>query len=539
MNLKNIFYIIIILFFSSNALAQTDKHAKEGIVSYISPQMVYLKFVNTEGIHIGDTLYSKNNKPKLIVKFISSISVSCEKLNGLDVSIGSKFYAFVKEVNETELVQDANVKLSNNVQDTVPLTQEISQIQSEKGSPILGNDFNGRYSVNSYSNVSNYKGGNNYQSWRHSLKIDYNRIGYSSLSFSTYSVFVYKTIEWNQISNNFFNALKVYDVNLKYEFTRSNFILLGRFLNPKTSNLSTVDGILFETRYKTLGIGLVFGSRPDWKDFGFNPRLIEFGAYIFRTDSFAIGSIENTISFFQQTNKYKIDRRFIYLQHSNNIFRKINLFASTEVDLFKREFGVSKNQFSFTSIFLLANYHAIREFDLSLSYDARKNVIYYETFKSFADSIIENETRQGIRFRTTLKPFKYFGATFFVGYRFKHKDPKSSRNFGGSLYYSFIPIIQSSLNLSYNKLITNYVDCDVYSTFLSKNFYLFNSDISIGFRKTKYKFPVSVNSFDENVVLVDYSLNIFRTISLSISYEGAFEYKRTTSRILISLSSRF
>jgi hypothetical protein len=32
-----------------------------------------------------------------------------------------------------------------------------------------------------------------------------------------------------------------------------------------------------------------------------------------------------------------------------------------------------------------------------LSYDARKNVIYYETFKTTLVSIIENETRQALR----------------------------------------------------------------------------------------------------------------------------------------------
>ncbi|MFN3695532.1 MAG: hypothetical protein ACK4UV_11030, partial [Ignavibacterium sp.] len=125
------------------------------------------------------------------------------------------------------------------------------------------------------------------------------------------------------------------------------------------------------------------------------------------------------------------------------------------------------------------------------------------------------------------------------GYRFKKSDPKPSRNFGGAVSYSLLPIIESGLNFSYNKLITNYVDGDVYSVYLSKTLYDFNSDINIGYRKTKYKFPVSQNSFDENAVLIDYNLYLFKLTSLSISYEGSFESKRTASRILIGISSRF
>ena len=50
--------------------------------------------------------------------------------------------------------------------------------------------------------------------------------------------------------------------------------------------------------------------------------------------------MENTFSVFEQTNNTKTDRRFAYLQHSNTILTNTNLFASAEVDLYKRELGV-------------------------------------------------------------------------------------------------------------------------------------------------------------------------------------------------------
>jgi hypothetical protein len=47
----------------------------------------------------------------------------------------------------------------------------------------------------------------------------------------------------------------------------------------------------------------------------------------------------------------------------------------------------------------------------SLSYDARKNVIYYQTFRNSIDSIIENETRQGFRIGMNIRPFN----NLFIG----------------------------------------------------------------------------------------------------------------------------
>jgi hypothetical protein len=371
------------------------------------------------------------------------------------------------------------------------------------------------------------------------LRVDYEQIGYSGLSFSTYSLFSYRTSEWNEIRSNYFNALKVYDLHLKYEFNPNYQIWLGRFLNPKISNISTVDGLMFEAKFNSFSVGILGGSRPDWKDFSFNPKLLEYGIYLSREDRFSSSFMENTLSFFQQTNNSKTDRRYLYLQHSNNLIKNLNLFASSEIDLYEREQEVEKNQLSFTSVFASAGYYPIRELSFNLSYDARKNVIYYETFKSLPDSIIENEMRQGFHFRTSVKPFKYFSTSVFFGYRYKKSDVKPSRNFGGTIAYSSLPLIESSISLSYNKLISNYVNGDVYAAYLSKTIYNLNSDFSVGYRITKYKFPVSLNSFNENAVLVDYNLNLFRMLSFNFSYEGSFDSQRTTSRFLLGISSRF
>lgn len=538
------FIFLFTLLLNFFAEAQSGKML-EGKVSYLSPQLIYLKFESTDGIAINDTLFQKINgkfQPRLIVKFISSISLSCEKLLDFNPKVGDTFFAFIKSDVKSDNNTDSTAALNQNqitgTSDVTKTTNEI-KIASTEIKSLKGNRFSGRYSLQSYSNISNFSGINDYQSWRHSLRVDYEQIGYSGLSFSTYSLFSYRTSEWNEIRSNYFNALKVYDLHLKYEFNHNYQIWLGRFLNPKISNISTVDGLMFEAKFNSFSVGILGGSRPDWKDFSFNPKLLEYGIYLSREDSFSSSFMENTLSFFQQTNNSKTDRRYLYLQHSNNLIKNLNLFASSEIDLYEREQKVEKNQLSFTSVFASAGFYPIRELSFNLSYDARKNVIYYETFKSLPDSIIENEMRQGFHFRTSVKPFKYFSTSVFFGYRYKKSDVKPSHNFGGTIAYSSLPLIESSISLSYNKLISNYVNGDVYAAYLSKTIYNLNSDFSVGYRITKYKFPVSLNSFNENAVLVDYNLNLFRMLSFNFSYEGSFDSQRTTSRFLLGISSRF
>jgi hypothetical protein len=68
------------------------------------------------------------------------------------------------------------------------------------------------------------------------------------------------------------------------------------------------------------------GSRPDYSNYGYNLDLLQFGGYVNRSDSIGDGTMQNSIAVMQQMNNSKTDRRFLYLQHNNNIFNKTSLF---------------------------------------------------------------------------------------------------------------------------------------------------------------------------------------------------------------------
>jgi hypothetical protein len=433
--------------------------------------------------------------------------------------------------------------IQNNLQTEVntPTVTETSTSSSTGFSKqqVSLSKTDGRYSIQSYSNFSNTGFRSDYQRWRHSLRFTSQRIGESGFSFSTYSIFAYKADEWNVVSDNLGRALKVYDFNLKYEFDETARIWAGRFINSKISNISTIDGLMFEKSFTSLTFGLVAGSRPNFSDFGINTKLFEFGGYVSKIDSFSSGVMENTISAFNQTYDFKTDRRFLYFQHTNNVINHITLFGSAEVDLFKKVNDKAQSDFSFTGLFVSARYAPVREFSLNLSYDARKNVIYYETFKSLSQTILENELRQGFRARASFKPITNLFFSLQYGYRYRKGDVKASSNYGANLGYSMVPLIQSSANINFNRIMSSYVDGYVYSANLTKSLYSLNSDFSLGFRKTIYNFANGASKLEENALLFDYSINAFKPFSLSFSYEGVFESTRTTGRILFDITTRF
>lgn len=534
------YIVTIFLFCSFFVYSQSSTNSnKEGKVGYTSSQFVYVNFDNTNGVSERDTLFIKiKNRfnPALIVKYISSSSAACEKISDENFKQGLSIYAIIK--NHQEIVsQTADTLTIVPLDNTIPV-QEIKNIEIKK--TIEHNtEFSGRYSVQSYTGFSNLDSKSDYLRWRHSLRLGINNIGGSSLSFSTYSILAYKTNEWASVSSNLGKAFKVYDLNINYQFDESAILWVGRYLNQKISNLSIVDGAQFEKSFSFLTLGLVAGSRPNFNDFGLNTKLFEYGVYFNRTDSIGRRVMENTLSIFEQTNDFKTDRRFVYFQHDNNFLYNTNLFASAEVDLYKVQNGLRKNDFSLTSLYLSARYSPINEISFNLSYDARKNVIYYETFKSIADSVLENETRQGFRARTMVRPWNNIYISLQYGYRYSKTDAKPSRNYGGSLAFNVIPFIEASTTFDFNRLQSNYVDGYIYSVSLDKYFTELSSDFSIGFRKTEYSFFNNSSKLDEKALLLNFSTSVLRPFSFSISYEGVFESVRTYNRVLIDLTTRF
>ncbi len=533
-NTKKILFMILCLVYQIQILPQsTEKVERTGIITFKSTENIYVKIETTEGLKVGDTLYVKKNNsiyPAIQIKYLSQISVAGISIDGKSLNVNDKVYAYADKPEKVVIIQkdtltDSNTEKLSTV-NTVPVTEHRRVKQN----------YYGRFSIQSFSNISNFLNSGNYQQWRYSFLLNADSISNSPFSLSSYIIFAYKNNDLSNFSSNIPENLKVYDLAVKYNFDNSSALWFGRHLNPKVANISSVDGLQFEKSFSSWYGGLIAGSRPDFNNLGFNIKLFEYGGYFGRVDTIGKSMMENNIGIMQQTNDFKVDRRFLYFQHTNNLIQNLSIFFSSEIDLYKRILDKGSFAFSPTGVFASAYYTPDPVVSFSLSYDARKDVIYYETYKSFADSILDSETRQGFRAGINLRPLSGLFLSLSAGYRFQPSDPKPSKNFNGTLSYANIPFLDIVPSVSYIKIISSYLDGTIWGAGLSRNLtdYL---QISANYSNNKYVFLFG--DLKQNVISVDLSARIWNPFFLTLSYEGTFQDQSTWGRFLLDLTTRF
>ncbi|MBK7132870.1 MAG: hypothetical protein IPH69_08670 [Bacteroidales bacterium] len=90
--MKKLFAGFLVSFFCFILSGQTGKISISGQVSFVSTQNIYVKFKSTDGITVGDTLFSQREGrliPALIVRNLSTTSCVCAPLSstGFDCRI--------------------------------------------------------------------------------------------------------------------------------------------------------------------------------------------------------------------------------------------------------------------------------------------------------------------------------------------------------------------------------------------------------------------------------------------------------------------
>jgi hypothetical protein len=524
--------ILFLLAFAAQSFTQTVVE-REGTISFISSQNIYAKFSDTDGLSEGDTLYIKrgdNLVPAVKIQFLSKTSAAGESLNGSELKVGDLVYmkSFIKEPSKDSVQENLSHVIDSDQVKPTEIKTRTSLSMNEK--------ISGRFSIQSYSNLSNSSNGD-FQRWRYTVSFRGLNISESSLSVFTHLNFNYKADNWSNVKQNPGKSIRVYDLAAKYDFSEKYSVIFGRHLNRKITNISSIDGIQFNGSFGIYETGIFLGSRPDFSDHGFNLKLFQAGAYINRTDTVEKKIIENTLAVVNQTNNFKTDRRLLYYQHSNNYFSSLNFFLSAEADLYKKINEVEQNELSLTGFFLSARYSPASWTSLSLSYDARRNVIFYETFRNFIETLLDNEMRQGLRGSINFRPFSTLYTGINLGYRFRKGDPRPSNDIGAYISYSSLPYINASPSLSYSRIRSSYISGDIYGLSLSKSIEFLNSSLNLGYRNSSYDYSGNGTS-NQHSVSADVSTRITKQIYFSLGWDGIFEGNRTNGRILLDLSSR-
>ena len=534
-----------LIFFSMSLLGQPAIKNVNGQVSFLSSQNVYVRFNSTEGISVHDTLYissGENLIPVLVVNNLSSTSCLCSPISGEDLPVGHLIIAKAKPVvpsEETKTLEEVKNEIQPPVTAIEPAVTEKAAVPSGTVAPSLKRQrVNGGISAASYSDFSNTSGPD-LQQFRYTFSLNAVNIAESKLSAETYISFRHKAGAWSEVKSNVFNALKIYSLALKYDIDSTMRLSLGRQINPRISNIGSFDGLAAEKSFNRFSLGLIGGFRPDYRNYGFDSRLLQYGAYLsynfFNNRSYS----GTSLAFMNQLYSGKTDRRFLYFQHSGTLAKNVSLFTSVEADLFKLKNSQPSSTFDLTSFYMSINCRISGNLSISGSYDARKNPVYYETFKTLLDTLIENGMRQSYRLSSNIRITRSLMLGIQSSWRFLKADLHQSKNIAGYLTYSSSGNSYFSATLSGNYVETSFIKGVNGGITLLKNLLDGKIQASAGYNYQDYTIPEGGQKVTQHTGKADFYWQAGRKTSLSLDYEITFEAKNQYNRIYVQVMKRF
>lgn len=528
--MRYIFYVFsLFLIAGANKLAAQSELVK-GTVSYVSSQNVYVKFASTKRINVGDTLFLQKGDallPALRVSNKSSVSCVCARLTEDNIQVSTEiiFKQAPEKPKEADVVKDEVVP--NKPTKTQPAGADKTPAQAVREDDGLSDDkkpkqkIRARLSAASYTNLSD-RGDNTRM--RYAFTMQGNNLGNSRISTDAYITFRHTLNEWDAVKGNLNDALKIYSLAVRYDFSETTNLTLGRKINAKISSLGAIDGVQYEQGVgKKFLVGAIAGSRPDMLDYSINTDLLQAGVYVGQVSGKKERFQQSTLGIIEQRNKSAVDRRFVYFQHSDDLLKNLNVFTSCEFDLYEKINNETKNKVNLTNLFVSLRYRFSKKLNASVSYDSRKNIIYYESYKNYIDQLIDNETRQGFRAGINIHPINLLTWGINASWRFQQDGSNGSKNVNSYLNFSRIPLIKSSLSVTANYLRTSYINSRVFGARMSKDFFKGKVNGEVYYRKVNYIYPLYGYTTKQDIVGGDVSLQIGRHVGLYAFFEQTLD----------------
>lgn len=525
-----IFFATLILLAGTLSLRGQDvEGVQKGTVSYVTASSVYVKFESTVSISPGDTLFLKRENEYvacLTVSNTSSISCVCEPLDGFDLQKEDEIYFLNMQTSQDDIIEEIP-----SIQDTVETEDENQVAEQQTPSaekpvsykstvPAYKQKIRGRVSVASYSNLSDHR---DLHRMRYNVSFRGDHLGNSRFSTDNYISFRHTAGEWDEVRDNFNRAFKIYSLSLSYAIDSTSCATFGRKTNYRISSMGAIDGLQVEKGFGNFRFGAIAGTRPDMQDYSFNANLLQAGAYVSRVSAPGRPYHQTTLALAEQRNGGMTDRRFLYFQHSNAFADKLNVFTSFEFDLYENIDEQASSTFSLTNLYVSLRYRLSRNVNLSASYDARNNVIYYETYKSYLEQLIDDETRQGLRLGINVRPAKTLVIGLNGSMRFQKGSNSDSKNLHSYVNLRKIPFIEASASLTANILQTSYIQSQIYGLRLSRNVWKDKIGVDVYFKLQNYNYLNSEIGFNQKVVGADLNIYLTKKLGLYLYYEVTFE----------------
>ncbi len=535
--MKKIVFLSVILLIMMGVRAQKADTLVKGNISYLTSQNVYVKFQSTRGIKTGDTLLIDQNgkpTPALVVRSLSSMSCVCEPL--IQYQFSESLPVYFKGIT-TPVIPAKQPEFQSVQKEATPL--EPDTIAAKGGNAIKPvQNIYGRVAISSNANFSNTPSANSNR-MRYTMSLNADNIGNSPLSAESYISFVYRNDRWSEVKDNIFNALKIYSLALRYEFNPGTTVWLGRRISRQIPVMGAMDGLQFEKKIKDVSVGVIAGTRPDYRDYGFNASLMQFGAYASHQITAKKGFAQTTLSIIEQTNSGKTDRRFAYLQHTNSLINKVYFFASAEVDLFMKTVQNQDAPPRLTNVYFSLRYRPARKVSLSASYSRRNNIIYYESYSENIEKLLQSGAFSGYGLSVNYQPVNKISVGARAAYRNRKNDPEPTMNFYGYIAMTKIPGLNAAATASVTVMETAYLSGKTYGVTFNRDLVPGKLFGGLGFRYVDYSFKTSESSFAQSMPAADVTWRIMKNLYFSANYEGTLEKVSRYHRVFVNVTQRF
>ena len=500
-----------------------------GTITFVTSSNVYVKFDTTDKIQIGEIL-KLSGENCLQVTDKSSVSIVCTVLNDCAVQKGDTVTYTVKSAEEPVVEPEKPQVVDGYVGE-----EEIKPKLPQKES-IYQERIRGRVTLASYNTFSDTRGDRNQFVTRFSMDADH----ISDSKFSVESNLSYRSV--NVPSESTYSGrtsiFNIYNLNVRYDATPSLSVTLGRKINPKTYSIGAVDGLQVEKYFNNFFVGAFAGSRPDYEDYGFNTELIQYGGYFgIEANTEELTSV-TTVGAVEQTNSGTTDRRFIYFQHNGTIASNFNVYSTLQYDIFGTGEGSSSSRL--TNLYISGRYKFSRAANLMVSYDSRRRIIYYETYQTELEQLIDDDlARQGIRARLNVRPAKTLWMGVSYSKRFREDDTNKSDNIYAYATLSKIPKIGGRLNVSYNMNTSDYLTSNIASARYSRDLFENKLYADITYRMANYSYDNRDIDYNQNFYGLGLSYRISKTWQLSFSGEMSQFEDENSYRFYTRLTKRF
>ena len=529
--MKKYIYILLLFGLSTVAAAQQGEWIK-GSVTFTSAANVYVRFDNTAGISEGDTLYAEidgKSKAALVVKKKSTLScVTVPIETGINWIQGIVISYFKKaEVNAVLPGATPPVVVTEEAigTDTTASPKDKTKIRK----PLV----NGRFSASTNASLSD---GADYQRIRLGFNFNVNNIGGGY--FSTQNYITYRHRYGVDQQTGFYDDFKIYALAIGYD-RNGHSVYVGRRISNRIANLGAIDGIQYEKKIGNWVAGIFAGSRPDHINYTYNPNLLQGGVMLGFEHQGEKSSTQTSVAWVEQRNSGKVDRRFAYLQHNSSLGKNINVFGSLEVDMFQNVRDTIQHKLQLTGAYFSVRYRPFRSFNITASYDNRRNVIFYESQRTYIDQLLNQETRQGYRLQAGWQVWRNINLNASVFYRYQENQIKPTKNQVFSVNLSRFPLNNMTLNLNLNTLESYYFKGNIYGARLNQSILKGKLGLEYNYRKVDYTFFGGEQRLKQDIAGFSASINMAKMTTLILSYEGTFEPSRQYHRYFITAIQRF